>query len=326
MKFLNTVPNGYIYTSPSDIGYQKCGADWIKCTTGELVESRKIPKLELAAKHQIMECNEFSRFKVGYSYTLDKAVYTYIGSKNFTINGAVLSESANGSVYSKLTEDDENVDSVEIPYGYVYTTGKGNSYVKKKKGWQSVKSENFLNSSSSSSLEEAAKRKIAEFNKDASTPIGWKWKSKKGNEYTYVGNGNFFDANGKVQVPKHIAEQLLATNEHEHNASKQAEELKKTTEPQSDGSVDLQPDAFDEPTKEPSNVTGASEDEQSSPAGTSESSSIEDLAQMIKNHKDARKITILLSRGDAVSLLAADILLSGKTKEAVDILNSLNKR
>lgn len=321
MKFLNTVPDGYIYTSPSDVAYQKCGADWVKCSSGELVESRKIPKLELASKHQIMECNEFSRFQVGSSYTLDNAVYTYIGSKNFTINGALLSESTSGSVYSKLTEDDENVDSVEIPFGYVYSTPKGNSYVKKKKGWQSLKSENFLNSSSAASLEEAAKRKISEFNKDASTPIGWKWKSRKGNEYIYVGNGNFFDVNGKVQVPKHIAEQLLASNEHNQKANKQAEELKKASEP-SDNGIDLQPDAFD---SEETTKDVVSEPE-SKPAESGQAGSdIEQLAQTIKNHPAARKITILLSRGDDVSLLAADILLSGKTKEAVDILNALNK-
>ena len=57
---------------------------------------------------------------------------------------------------------------------------------------------------------------------------------------------------------------------------------------------------------------------------SSENPKIESLASKIKSSPFVQKIKVLLTRGDKISLMAADILLSGKRDEVVDILKSLN--
>lgn len=67
-----------------------------------------------------------------------------------------------------------------------------------------------------------------------------------------------------------------------------------------------------------------SSDDLSQGDGEEEDEYLKRLAAAIKSNSNAPRITVLLGRGDPVSLLAADILLSGKQKEATDIINSLN--
>lgn len=63
-------------------------------------------------------------------------------------------------------------------------------------------------------------------------------------------------------------------------------------------------------------------DEDNSTASTG--SSLEQLAKRIKDHPEARRITVLIARGDSLSLMAADILLNKEEKEARQIIQSLN--
>lgn len=327
MKTFNTVPNGYTYISGKNNKFQKLGESWINCQTGTLVESYKVPKLETAAKYQIEEYNSYLHIKIGQLYESNNTFYEYLGNNHFSLNGNMLSESVSSGILTGLMEDDSTPD-VEIPLGYTYTTPKNRSYVKKPKGWLSLASDNYLNQSAVAGLEDAAKRAIQKHNETEATPIGYVWTSNKKIPYTYVGNNTFVGKNGRV-VPAHVAEQILNKNKRLHDEKKQREELNKVS---ADGSVDLQPDAFGdevkkepskEPSLEPNNLKTSEEPKSSSDVGGS--SSLESLASTIMSHPYKRKITILLGRGDAVSLLAADILLSNKTKEAVDILNSLNK-
>lgn len=328
MKTFNTVPNGYTYVSGKGNSFQKIGESWINCQTGTLVESYKVPKLETAAKYQIDEYNSYLHVKIGSLYESKNTFYEYLGNNRFSLNGNVLSESVSSSILSGLMEDDAAPD-VEIPLGYTYTTPKNRSYVKKPKGWLSLASDNYLNQSAVAGLEDAAKRSIQKHNETEATPIGYVWVSNKKIPYTYVGNNTFVGKNGRV-VPAHVAEQILNKNKRLHDEKKQREELNKVSD---DGSVDLQPDAFGDEIKKEPKVEPKSEvppqepkpDSQSTSTSTDSAGSLEELANIIKSHPYKRKIAILLSRGDDVSLLAADILLSNKTKEAVEILNSLNK-
>lgn len=327
MKTFNTVPNGYTYISGKNNKFQKIGESWINCQTGTLVESYKVPKLETAAKYQIDEYNSYLHIKIGQLYESNNSFYEYLGNSNFSLNGNMLSESASSGILTGLMEDDATP-NVEIPLGYTYTTPKNRSYVKKPKGWLSLTSDNYLNPSAVAGLEDAAKRDIQKHNDTESTPIGYVWTSNKKIPYTYVGNNTFVGKNGRV-VPAHVAEQILNKNKRVRDEKKQREELNKVS---ADGSVNLQPDAFGDEAKkepaqgqksEPSNVNPPEQPKATSETG--ESGSLESLASTIMSHPYKRKIAILLGRGDEVSLLAADILLSNKTKEAVDILNSLNK-
>lgn len=306
MNFMKNVPQGYIYSTPKNTQYQKCGLEWINLQSGLKLDESKYSKMELAAKHQIDEINEYSRFIIGESYKVGSGLYTYIGEKKFSISGGILAENASTTIYKKLTEADIPSDDVYIPNGYVYKTAKGTEYLKTPKGWESVRSGNTLNTSAAQTLDDAAKRKVAEFNKNASTPIGFIWKSKKGNEYVYVGGNRFVSPDGKRPVPNHISDQVLAQREYDNTNSKSNVSSSENDEVEVNNTI----------TSEPSGVSNTTHD------GVL---SVEDLAKKINSHPQSRKITILIGRGDKMSLLAADILLSGKTKEAVDILKTLKK-
>ena len=217
--------------------------------------------------------------------------------------------------------------STEVPNGYVYQSGKGKSYYKKNGQWYSSETKKPINSSSAKPLERAAQASIEKHNASASVKIGDTFTSKKGITYKYVGGDRFISDQGKL-LPKDTARTVL------DNLWKQADERK--AQGQNDQSTEQNSDEQNsgEPTPPESSSTDAPPaQDNTSDAGNAGngSESTEDandplkgLAQQIKSNPEARRIIVLLSRGDALSLMAADILLSGQQKEVAQILKSLN--
>ncbi|AGC34694.1 hypothetical protein GNZ01_06445 [Escherichia coli] len=217
---------------------------------------------------------------------------------------------------NEADEEIEEFESITVPDGYRMTSSKGKTYAKKNNLWYDIESKKQLNTSASKSVERAAQRDIFRHNNSGAMKIGTKVKSKQGKEYSYVGGDRFISADGKF-IPKATAAKLLAKYE-------QDKEVKSDETPEVDSGTE-QIQSKEEPKKEPESEQKP--DEVSEPETKSETiagDDVQSLASKIKESPYAKKITVLLTRGDEVSLLAADILLSGKKDETVQILKSLN--
>lgn len=212
-----------------------------------------------------------------------------------------------------VTEADDKSVS-EVPNGYMITSRAGTNYYKKNGQWISQQTKKPMNSSAAKSIERAALTKIAEFNKTSPIKIGDTWTSDKGKEYMYVGDDRLISSEGKM-VPKNSVQKILqkmtATDEQE---------------PESTDTSTEEPEVQQEPSKpvqqEPAKQEEPTQDEPSS--DESGGSELEQLANQIKKHPQSRKIQVLLTRGDKVSLMAADILLDGSKDKVIEILKTLN--
>lgn len=244
--------------------------------------------------------------------------YAKSSEDNNSSNSTEQDNSTSDENSSPESSNTQSNSSVEVPNGYVYTSGKGKKYFKKNGQWISAENKKPINSSSAIPLERAAQAAIQKHNQTEPVKIGTEWKSKKGQSYKYVGNGRFISDSGKL-LPQDIAKKVL--DNLSQDSSEQSEQNTDIPEVQIDG---------DNSSQEQSEQSGNNEQQpkpsNSQPQG--ETTGLEGLADKIKAApaNTRRRITVLLSRGDDISLLAADILLAGKQSEASQILNSLNNK
>ena len=242
-------------------------------------------------------------------------VYLANGGNNSQSEDESNNSSANEDRYDDKSSSDISNSITVIPNGYVYTSGKGKSYLKKNGQWFSTETKKPINSSSSIPLERAAKAAIDKHNANASVKIGDEFTSRKGIKYKYVGGTRFISDNGKL-LPKDTAQTVLDKLWKEADDRKAQEEKDTVSNNNSGDSVlDNSNDASGE--NKPETKTDAPED-------TTDNDGLKELANQVKSSPEARRIIVLLSRGDEISLLAADILLSGKQSEVSQILKSLN--
>lgn len=214
---------------------------------------------------------------------------------------------------NEADEEIEDFESITVPDGYRMTSSKGKTYTKKNNMWYDIETKKRLNTSASKSVELAAQRDIFRHNNSGAMKIGTKVKSKQGKEYSYVGGDRFISADGKF-IPKATAEKLLAKYDEEKAVQDDVKPEDSSTE---------QLHQKEEPKTKPENISEP-EPEKESETDNIAGDDVQSLASKIKESPYAKKITVLLTRGDEVSLLAADILLSGKKDETVQILKSLN--
>lgn len=213
-----------------------------------------------------------------------------------------------------------NANSADVPNGYVYTSGKGKKYFKKNGRWFSSETKQPINQSAAAPLERAAQAAIVKHNSTESVKIGTEWKSKKGISYKYVGNGRFISDSGKL-LPADISSKVLDSLSNGNPQNDQGSEEQNDETPEVNVGGAGSDTEENKPQPEPNRQQPPAPN--NAPQG-SEESGLQGLADRIKASPKARNIVVLLSRGDEVSLLAADILLSGKQREATEILNSLN--
>ncbi|AMM43777.1 virion structural protein [Pectobacterium phage vB_PcaM_CBB] len=225
--------------------------------------------------------------------------------------------SSNNSNASGASNNANSESSTEIPNGYVYTSGKNKSYYKKNGQWFSADTKKPINSSSAVPLERAAKAAIDKHNATAAVKIGDTFKSKKGITYKYVGGTRFISDNGKL-LPKDTAQTVL------NNLWKQADERKAQDQQSNQDEQPVQDTAQNDQQGSPAPAPQPESDPSQNDNPSQGNEPLKGLADQIKSNPEARRIIVLLSRGDDLSLLAADILLSGQQKEVAQILNSLN--
>lgn len=302
----NSIPNNYVYTSNRGTEYMYLEGSWVNCDSMKIVENAHTFKMNQSAMRQIAEHNEKSSLQIGKSYVINESEYTYVGRNNFSLQGNLLSESINNRIQLLIEANNSNdpiqeSSSIVVPNGYIYKSKKGNNYFKKNGQWFNSDTKKSINSSSVPMLERAAQNEIDKFNSSSTIKIGQEFKSKKGISYRYVGGNRFISDNGKL-LPPDIAKKVL------ENLSQQQTDSQDSGQ-QQNSSTDVS--------------TPSSQTEQGSTSSTGDVP-LQGLANEIKSNPYARKIVVFLSRGDDLSLLAADILLSGHQKEAVEILKSLN--
>lgn len=309
------VPNSYVYTSHKGSDYIFLEGVWYNCDNMLPIDSSKNFKMNQSALRQIAESNESSTLKIGNKYLINESEYVYVGRGKVTKDGYLLHESINSTIVSLMEADSES-SSVDIPDGYVLTSGKGKTYIKRNGTWYSTETKKPVNSGVVAPIERAAQKAISDHNATAAVKIGDEWKSKSGTTYKYVGGNRFVGDNGKL-LPQDTARNVL-----QHLWQKADEERAQSEEPEQS-----QDTGTDNASSTDTSSQGAPQGTPPSPKSEPQNTGtdpLQGLADKIKANPKAGKIVVLLSRGDPLSLMAADILLNGQQSEAAQILNSLN--
>ncbi|EBS4516806.1 hypothetical protein DQT32_05260 [Salmonella enterica subsp. enterica serovar Braenderup] len=314
----NNIPNSYVYTSHKGSEYIFLEGIWYNCENMMPVDSSKNFKMNQSALRQISESNTNSTLKIGNKYLINESEYVYVGRGKVTKDGYLLHESINSTIVSLMEADDDSSEdtSTEVPNGYILTSGKGKTYIKRNGTWYSTETKKPVNSGVVAPIERAAKAAIDKHNEKAAVKIGDEWKSKSGVTYKYVGGNRFVGDNGKMlpqDTAKNVLQHLWQKSDEERAQNEEEPEQSQDSGTNDTGSTDTssQPQGTPPSPKPQEQSTGSGDPLQS-------------LADKIKSHPKGGKIAVLLSRGDPLSLMAADILLNGQQSEAAQILNSLN--
>lgn len=302
-----TVPNGYVYTSKTGARYVFLECMWFNESNMMLVDPQKYGNMYLSAVAQINEYNSSSNeYKIGNTYNKDNKTCVFLGESRFiTENGTI------------INEDDENTN--QVPNGIRITSKNGNVYQKKDGQWFNIETKKALNSSAAQGAERSAQKMIQIHNSNEDNiKIGSTVTSKSNKTYTYLGGDRFMDAGGRL-LPKSTAQALIQKHKDEKSSGKEEDEQK--TGSSDDTSTDTTDDTnTTDNTNSPDDTSGGTgeTDNQSS------DNPMQELADKINASPYARKIKVLLTRADKVSLLAADIFLSGKREEVTQFIKSLN--
>lgn len=290
MKFFGNdlnVPNGYIYTSHTGSKYIFLEGLWFSHNDMKMIDPRKYTNMYESAQKQIFENDSMSKVDSTYIVEDEK-------EKTDDIN-----------------KDDENID---IPDGFVYTSPQNKQYFKKKGVWYSSATKKPLNASNIPLINRAATAQIKSMNSTSPVKIGQEWTAKSGKTYKYVGGNRFISDEGRMLPPdlsQKVMSNLQQNSQSEKEQPEEQPQVQNTNQEVEQNSVS-QPNDNDK--NEP--VKSTSEDE---------NNPLQALANQIKSSPSSRNIQVLLTRGDPISLLAADILLSGESDKAKQIIQSLNK-
>lgn len=302
-----TVPNGYVYTSKTGARYVFLECMWFNESNMMLVDPQKYGNMYLSAVAQINEYNSSSNeYKIGNTYNKDNETCVFLGESRFiTENGTI------------INEDDENTN--QVPNGIRITSKNGNVYQKKDGQWFNIETKKALNSSAAQGAERSAQKMIQIHNSNEDNiKIGSTVTSKSNKTYTYLGGDRFMDAGGRL-LPKSTAQALIQKHKDEQSSGKAEDE------PETGTSDDTSTDTTDD-----TNTTDNTNSPDDTSGGTGETDNqssdnpMQELADKINASPYARKIKVLLTRADKVSLLAADIFLSGKREEVTQFIKSLN--
>lgn len=203
--------------------------------------------------------------------------------------------------------------AINIPYGYIIKSRKGNSYIKTPNGW--ITDGKPANPGIIKNLEAAAERNIEKYNDspDNLVKIGQEYKSNNGKIYFYNGT-NFMSADGKKKLTGGAQESAMRKLQQQASTVTSSED-EPIVGDENNGTDVIEPKTND---------VESSTDEQPESSNDSVSTtgkSLQELAEVISNHPQKRKLITLISRGDKVSLIAADIILAGKTADAIKQLS-----
>lgn len=222
-----------------------------------------------------------------------------------------------------------------VPVGYVFTTDRNTEFYKSTEGWKNQLTDKIVTDKMEERLEMAATEEIKKYNDEhPEGKIGDAYTDTDGVVYYYTGDdfvsreGVSLDPELSDKALRYIAKQNKpSTQKAQKQVSDQKPNVGKVA-PKDKGEnkvLPKQPSPAPEksetkptprnvakktPTKTPTQpVTDKVVD-----IGVSEE--LNKLVGAIKQHPQRSKIKALLQKGDEVSLLAADIIMSGKNDEA----------
>lgn len=324
--------------SLGDFFYNAKKSKWQETNSGSFVEDERFAdKLSNEALDEIKRMDAESEIPVNSSIDYNGSTLVWNGDnwvgdgkvfgKKFTNKVSELVKSGNLSSGDSTDTENKPEDSdkqetpadipnsdvkyMEVPTGYKIKSKSGKNYIKKDTSWIDASTKKPLNSSAAQSVERAAQKAIEAHNKTAAVKIGEEFKAKSGTVYKYVGGTDFISKDGKKLAPS-VAQGILQKMWDKSDAE-QAKASPAEPKPQNPQPTEV--DSEQEVVQEPETTTDTN---------NSEDDPLSKLAQRINASPLAKKIRVLLTRGDAISLLAADIMLSGKREEALQILKSLN--
>lgn len=202
------------------------------------------------------------------------------------------------------------LESDGVMNGFVLDSGR-DIYTKKNDAWYSEKRPKVFdkNDPDYERLENVANMQIIKMNEKNPIPVGFKFKSRSGVEYTF--NGKTFVSSDGIFLNSSQTQAILTTI-----INKQKQNVK--------GGVPPEPEQNANPEPSPESSTGSSDvkngqsdsdssnsDEQKNTNEPEVNDKLKGLADTIKTSNNANLIKTLLIRGDKISNLAADIILQG---------------
>ena len=223
-----------------------------------------------------------------------------------------------------------------VPVGYVYTTDRNTEFYKSSDGWKNQLTDKAVAAKMEERLEMAATDEIKKYNTEhPEGKIGDAYTDSDGIAYYYTGD-DFVSREG-VSLSPELSDKALKTIAKQNKSVKptaQRPPTKKPAQNQSDIPNKVQPNSK-VPPKQPSPAPEQSETKPAprrvaknvSPASQKNdttnkvvdivvSDELKKIISAIKLNPQRTKIKALLQKGDAVSLLAVDIIMSGRNDEA----------
>ena len=252
-----------------------------------------------------------------------------------------------------------------VPNGYVYTSHTGSKYVFMEGLWFNNSTMNMVNPTTYANMYTSAQKQIVEHNtknqmkigsvyvregkeviylgekkfitednkvfeegEPSSNPLYSKIKDgtyfvSDGKKYVYDGNGKFITDDGEV-YPQDKSDKIIANHFEKKEREAEDSKIKNDVDAKVDDTSTANPE--DKHEEEKADQEQAVDDNDAKQDDVQEEDKIKSLADQIKANPKARNIEVLLTRADKLSLMAADILLSGQGDEVKKILQSLNSR
>lgn len=353
------IPNRF---KEGDYIYNKKEKTWYN--GGEKVTDHQFAKdLNSDAIKRITQYNSSDDFPVNSTVSYDGKLLTWNGNNWVDDSGKIYGDKFSAKVDEYIQDNpdsgsdsseqdapagDEQPPSNEVKKGTIVTDNKnrrwvfdGSQFVDTQTGEPNPKSAEiieYLKKNKGNSPETATKlppegqppQPPAPADQTASTmKKGTSFTSKSGIKYVYDGNGNFVSEKGKLYPPaltSQILDKYNAEQAKKEQDSKKPEdeEIKNDVDSRVDDNSTANPEDKHEEEKE--DQENAIDDNDAKQDDAQEEDKITALANQIKANPLARKIEVLLTRADKLSLMAADILLAGNQDEVKKILQSLNSR
>jgi outer membrane biosynthesis protein TonB len=245
-----------------------------------------------------------------------------------------------------------------VPVGYVFTTDRNTEFYKSTEGWKNQLTDKAVASKMEERLEMAATEEIKKYNTEhPEGQIGDAYTDSEGVAYYYTGD-DFVSRDG-VSLDPELSDKALRSIAKQNKTTKPpkgqkpTDPVKPTTDAPPAGHVSgktnkppvavngrqavvnkKQPSpAPERPETKPTprrtaKPTAVQNSKQTPPKTDTKptevdiniSDDLKKLVSSIKNHPERTKIKALLQNGDEVSLLAADIIMSGKNDEAKTLI------
>ena len=223
-----------------------------------------------------------------------------------------------------------------VPVGYVFTTDRNTEFYKSTEGWKNQLTDKMVTDKMEERLEMAATEEIKKYNAEhPEGKIGDAYTDTDGVAYYYTGD-DFVSREGVSLDPELSDKALRSIAKQNKPSTQKAQKQKKKKKPNVGKVAPKDKGENKVPPKQPSPAPEKSETKptprnvaKKTPTKTPPTQTATDkvvdigvseelnkLVGAIKQHPQRSKIKALLQKGDEVSLLAADIIMSGKNDEA----------